>query len=350
MITKRTVVSTCFILILLALAFLFNMPKASSPSKPSNGAVLVETASVRKSLIADQYRTIGNLESIDRIEISSEMPGQISIIAFKPGNKVKKGTLLIQLDDTVSQSELASAKANLKLSKMNFERTSKLAKRRLASTQALDQALADLHEKENLVKVKKAQVEKLSLRAPFTGVLGSKKISIGQYVNVGQPLVSLVANHKLKVEYQIPEQYVSLLKKGQKISVISDAFPDKPYQGVVSYISPSINKDTRTINVEALIDNQKQHLYSGLFVRITHQFGEEKKRLLVPEESIIPTISGQKIYVIRNNKAKALKVVTGVHHADMIEVKKGLTENDTVIIRGQHKLKDGSLVMNSNQA
>ncbi|KTD24482.1 MULTISPECIES: efflux RND transporter periplasmic adaptor subunit [Legionella] len=308
-------------------------------------AITVETAQVTEKILAEKFETLGSLASTDNIDISSELAGQIAAIYFTPGAYVKKGTLLIQLDDTVLKSELASAKANLTLSETNYIRTKELAKRSLASEQALDKTLADLQEKENTVKVKQAQLEKLSLRAPFSGTLGSRQVSVGQYVKVGQPLVRLVANQKLRVEYNLPERYLPKLHLGQKVTVRSDAFPNKTYLGIVNYIDPAVDKQTRTIAVEALIDNVERLLSAGLFVRVSHQFGERKKRLLVPEESLIPTINGQKIFILRGKKAVAVRVKTGVHHASMTEICSGLNSSDIVIIRGQHKLKEGSRVI-----
>ncbi|KTC77050.1 efflux RND transporter periplasmic adaptor subunit [Legionella brunensis] len=311
--------------------------------------VIVETAPVTAKILADQFETIGSLASTDNIDISSELAGQISAIYFKPGANVKKGTLLIQLDATVLKSELASAKANLALSETSYERTSELAKRKLASEQALDQALADLRGKQNTVKAKQAQLEKLSLRAPFSGTLGSRQVSIGQYVKVGQPLVRLVANQKLRVEYNLPERYLPRLQEGQQVTVVSDAFPDEVYTGFVNYIDPAVDKETRTIAVEALIDNKQDLLSAGLFVRVNHEFGEKKRRLLVPEESLIPTINGQKIFVLRNDKAVAVPVKTGAHHGAMTEICNGLNKDDVIIIRGQHKLREGSFVIDIHQ-
>lgn len=312
-------------------------------------AIRVETTLVREKILAEEFETLGSLASMDSIDISSELAGQIAAIHFKPGAEVQKGSLLIQLDDTVLKSELASAQANLTLSKTSFKRTKELTKRSLASAQAFDQALADLREKQNRVKVKTAQLAKLSLRAPFTGTLGSRQVSVGQYVNIGQPLVHLVANHKLRVEYNLPERYLAHLALGQQVSVLSDAFPDKTYEGLVNYIDPAVDKETRTIAIEALINNKERLLSAGLFVRVNHQFGERKKRLLVPEESLIPTINGQKIFVIHKNKAVAVRVKIGAHHDSMTEICSGLQPGDRIIIRGQHKLKDGSQVIDLHQ-
>ncbi|KTD23740.1 hemolysin D [Legionella lansingensis] len=341
---RSIVLLSLLVSLFLGLFFFFPAKKTSSRTTEPR-AITVETAPVTQRILADQFETIGSLASTDNIDISSEIAGQIAAIYFKPGANVKKGTLLIQLDDTVLKSELASAKANLALSETSYNRTNELAKRKIASEQALDQALANLREKQNTVKVKEAQLEKLSLRAPFSGTLGSRQVSIGQYVKVGQPLVRLVANQKLRVEYTLPERYLPRLQEGQQVAVISDAFPNKIYKGIVNYIDPAVDKETRTIAVEALIDNSEHLLSAGLFVRVTHEFGEKTKRLLVPEESLIPTINGQKIFVLRNDKAVAVRVKIGAHHDAMTEIRSGLKADDIVIVRGQHKLREGSRVI-----
>lgn len=320
-----------------------------SANKPlpidTNKAIKVETAKVVEKVYSDEFETLGSLSSRDNIEISSELSGQIASIHFRPGANVKKGTLLIQLNNTVLKSELASANANLSLSETSYKRTKELADRQLASEQALDQALADLREKQNTVKARQAQLEKLSLHAPFSGTLGSKQVSIGQYVKVGQPLVSLVANQQLRVEYSLPERLISRLQEGQEVCVRVDAFPKLAFYGQVNYIAPSVDKETRTIAVEALINNEKNQLAAGLFVQVTHQLGKLEKRLLVPEESLIPTINGQKIFVVIGDKAITKRIKTGAHHAGMTEVCKGLAPGDIIVVRGQHKLKEGSTVI-----
>lgn len=327
--------------------FLFSQHKKATIKPHQSKAITVETARVTEKVLAEKFDTIGSLASTDNIDISSELSGQIAAIYFTPGTYVKKGTLLIQLDDTVLKSELESAKANLILSETSHNRTKELAKRSIASEQALDRTLADLQEKQNTVKAKQAQLEKLSLRAPFSGTLGARQVSVGQYVKVGQPLVRLVANQQLRVQYNLPERYLPRIQHGQKIILRADAFPKQKFFGVVNYIDPTVNVDTRTIAVEAIIDNQKHVLSPGLFVRISHQFDEKKKRLLVPEESLIPTINGQKIFVLRGKRAVAIRVKTGAHHAAMTEICSGLKSGDIIVVRGQHKLKEGSRVIHS---
>ena len=215
----------------------------------------------------------------------------------------------------------------------------------MAAAQALDVALADYKDKKNLLAIKEAQLKKMSLRAPFSGKLGSRRISVGQYVTVGEPLVKIVANQTLRVEYHLPEQYLSKLSNGQQVSIFSEAYPNETFNATVSYIDPIVDEESRSIAIEALLDNKKSKLSPGLFIHVNHKFNDEKKRLLVPEESLIPTISGQKLFILRGNNAFSINVTTGIHHAEMTEVLKGLKLSDTIIVRGQHKLKNGTNVI-----
>ena len=329
--------------------FLLFSPQKKPTIKPKQAAIRVETALVTEKIFSDQFETVGTLSSLDHIEISSELSGYSATIYFRPGTWVKKGTLLIELNNTILKSDVASARTNLTYSEASYKRITELAKRHLSSEQALDQALADLQKKQNTLQAQEAQLQKLSLHAPFSGLLGSKKISVGQYVNIGQPLVSLIANQQLRVEYNLPEKLLSRLKIGQKVRVFSEAFPETSYQGVINYIAPAIDKETRTIAVEALIDNSRRKLFTGLFVNVKHQLGEPRSRLLVPEESLIPTIKGQKIFVLQGDRATTKYIKIGAHHNAMIEIKKGVQPHDIIIVRGQHKLKEGSKVIAINK-
>lgn len=341
---RKYSIAILWVLFILIISCVFCFYHAKKVVVSSPQAIAVETSFAVEKIFSNHFETIGSLASLDRIDISPELSGQIANIHFKPGKWVEEGTLLIELDNRILKSELASAEASLILSEMNYKRLVELSKRQISSEQALDQAAADLQQKKNTVKVRQAQLEKLSLHAPFSGTLGARKVSIGQYVKVGQPLVNLVANQRLRVEYTLPERLLAQLKTGQKVYVYSDAFPKQCYEGKINYISPSIDRETRTIAVEAVINNEQRNLSAGLFVKVKHQLGQPNLHLLVPEESLIPTINGQKIFVLKGNKAFAKRVITGIHHFDMVEIREGLSKKDIIVIRGQHKLKEGSLV------
>lgn len=329
--------------LLISLFIFKHRPK--SMNLPSTNSIPVETTKSQVITMADRFETVGNLDSSDHVELSSEYAGQIKAIRFSAGDDVKKGQLLIELDDTVVKNELATTKNRLTLSASNYERTKQLAQRRLTSTQSLEEAKTDWQEKKNAYLAKLTQYNKLKIKAPFKGTLGDRHISVGQYIQVGEPLVRLVAKSKLKLQYYLPEKYLANLSKGQTVVLETDAFPNQQFTGKVTFIDPALDSNTRSIRIEAEVPNKEHRLLPGMFVRLTHTFGNEQSRLFVPEESLIPTINGQKIYIATGKHAKSVMVQTGIHYHGMTEVTKGLDDDSLVITRGQHRLKDGASII-----
>lgn len=336
------------LLLLIAIAITLSVylrTPSTEPTLPQIKPIRVETAPVQQINSSAQTNTVGTLKSHKHVEISASFSGKIKKVFFQSGKTVKKGALLIELDDSILQSELAAAQVSLEYAESQYNRIKELALKRMSSAQALDEAYASYKEKKTLVAIKKAQLRKMQIRAPFPGTLGSRNINEGQYVTPGQPLIKLTANQTLRIEYTLPERYLSDLALGQRVSILSDVYPNKSFEAKVSYIAPTVNEDTRSISIEAKLNDAKGKLAPGLFVRINHQFGTTKNLLLVPEESLIPTINGQKLFVFRNGKAQSITVKTGEHHAAMTEITDGLERNARIIVRGQHKLKDGSIVV-----
>lgn len=340
-------------LFILSLPLIYHwLPRSAlkQPQITANNAIKINVATSKERLINQQIESLGTLINRDEIDVTSEIAGKIAKISFKPGARVKKGNVLIQLDNRIYASELKAAIAKLKLSEINYQRTKQLSARRISSAQELDQALADYQDKQNDVSVKQAQLNKLTLTAPFDGVLGEKRVSLGQFVNVGQKLVTLTANDKLKIEYRVPERYLASLKLGQQVIISSDAYPGSEFKGQVDFISPNIDKSSRSIQVEALIDNSTHKLAAGLFVKVTHLINKKQKVIIVPEESLKATIQGQQVAVIKDNHVSLQTVEIGRHRRGYVEIIAGLKPQTLLVKRGIEKLKEGSLVEIEDEA
>jgi membrane fusion protein (multidrug efflux system) len=182
----------------------------------------------------------------------------------------------------------------------------------------------------------------MQLTAPFDGVTGKCMVSPGDYVSIGQALVSLTDTHHLRVEYSIAEKYLSVLKLGQEISITTSAYPGKKFLGHVAFISPTINTQDRTISVYAEVPNDDQQLSAGLFVNVKHSLGMVKDVLLVPSISLVATIDGHQVYKVVNSKAQAVPIEIGQRTLDSVQVVSGLAENDAIVTAGQQKLRDGA--------
>jgi membrane fusion protein, multidrug efflux system len=305
--------------------------------------VIVKTTIVKAQVLPLEARAIGTLVA-PSVDITPEMAGHIEKIFFKDGSVVKQGEPLILLDDAIYRAKHESAKARLIYSENNHKRMVLLGKQGAIAKQAIDQAESDLKEKQAEAKESEVTMNKMTLTAPFSGVVGQGKINLGEYVTVGQGLVTLIDHEHLRIEYTIPEKFLSSLKLGQTVKVISSAYPDKVFLGKVAFISPAINVENRSVSLYAEVDNKDRLLASGMFVNVTHSLGVTEQALLVPAKSIVPILEGAEIYKVVDGKAHAVKVVMGARVNDSVEILQGLAAGDEIITDGQQKIKTGTPV------
>ena len=305
-----------------------------------NQAVWVQAVKVKQVAMTQEAHAIGALTA-QSVEITPEVSGHISNLLFKDGAAVKKGDGLIQLDDAIYKAKYSSSKAKLIYSDNNFNRMSLLGKKGVVSKQAIDQAVADLKEKQADVDESAVMLSKMKLVAPFDGVVGKSKVNPGDYVNVGQNLVTLTDTKHLRIEYNLPEKYLGMIKLGQTVTITSTAYPNKKFTGSVTFISPTINTDTRSIALYADIDNSQNQLASGMFVNIVQSLGVEDNALVIPARSLVPVLDGEQVFKIVDGKAYSVSVKHDNLTDTDAEIISGLTKDDVVVTDGQMKLKNG---------
>lgn len=312
----------------------------------TTGPINVIAAKVTQMPVFEQVQTFGNLVAVQNVTISTEVAGKVSNIFFKDGQRVKKDALLLQLDNTQAKADLISAQADLALSKRNYERYVQLNKYGGTTKQQLDKAQADVNAKEAAVQQDLNTLQKYTMTAPFSGKLGKFMINPGDYVAVGDKLVTLVNNSVLKIVYALPEDTLPKLKMGQQVIVMVDAVPNQTFTGNVSYIAPSINTNTGTIAVQATIQNKTGLLKQGLFATVRQLFnaGKSSNALVVPEECVLASLKGNYVYLIKNNKAIIQYVTMGPHIEGFVEITAGLKLGDNIIAEGQQKLSNNASI------
>jgi membrane fusion protein (multidrug efflux system) len=330
--------------LVLVIGICFGIKHYHSNSQAPENKVVVEVASVTAGNIPIQAKAVGTLNAAHSIEITPEFTGKVSQIFFTDGSFVKKGTLLIQLADEVYQSKVDSAKAALFYSETNYKRMYLLGKQGVIARQAIESAQADLKEKQAVAQESQVTLDKMHLTAPFDGVLGKARVSPGNYVAVGQPLVNLTDIQHLRVEYSVSEKYLSQLKLGQSVTITTNAYPGKEFLGKIAYISPTINAEDRTISLYADIPNDDRLLTAGLFVNVVQSLGMQEQAVLIPSESVVATIDGQKVFKIVSGKAISVPVKIGQRNVNNVQILSGLSQGDIVVTAGQEKLKDGTTV------
>lgn len=335
-------------LLIAALLVYFSFNKWHGPSAtPQMGGEPTVLVSTRKVVVEDIPRIIevfGSLRAIDAALIASEVEGSITELFFTEGQSVKKGDPLIRIDDSLEQALLAQAQAEVELNSVDYKRNESLLARKAISTQEVDRAKATLDVSLAQLEIAKADVEKTLIKAPFDGILGEKLLSVGQYVTIGETLVPIVDRSRLILQYKVSEQFLSQVQLGQTVSLTTSAYPNETFQGTVHFISPSIEANTRTLAMEALIDNTNGNLAPGLSVKLTNILGYEPNGIKIPEESLLPTVEGYRVYVVKDNKAMSVSVEIASRVKGFVYIEKGLNPEDVVVTRGQEKLRDGATV------
>lgn len=307
----------------------------------SDDAIGIETTTASLVNFNQTINAVGNLIAQDSVIIRPEISGRIVEINFSEGNLVEKDQSLIILDSAIASAQLQQAQAQLSLAQSQHGRAAQLSQKGFISSQAKDESFSQLNVSKASVTLAQAQLDKTTLKAPFSGVIGLRNVSIGDYVSPGQDIVQLESINVLNVDFRVPEQYLSQVKVGLPISLSFDALPNIVSEGVVGAISPSIDENGRSILLRATVPNDDLTLRPGLFARVTIGFSN-KDALVVPEAAISPAGDSNYLYVIKDDKVKKTAVVLGQRQKGMVEIIHGLSENDEIAISGIQKIFDGA--------
>jgi membrane fusion protein (multidrug efflux system) len=306
--------------------------------------VPVEAAKVEVGPLSERVTAVGSLASNESIIVRPEVAGRVVEIGFEEGQPVKQGTVMVKLDDSLNQAEVADAQARLDLAKRNFERTEELFSGRIATERARDEARSTLGIGTATVELAKVKLAKMRLVAPFDGIAGLRKVSVGDYVSAGQELFNLEDIDPIKVDFRVPEKFLPALRTGQAIEITVDAYGGRKFTGEVYAIDPRIDQAGRSVVIRARVANQDQLLRPGLFARVTVVLELKSSALTVPEQAIYPRGDGQYVYKIVDGTAREIKVTIGTRRDGRVEVVEGLALEDTVVTAGHQKIRDGAAV------
>lgn len=293
----------------------------------------------KKDLDMDIYTT-GTIGAFNQVELYSEIAGKITAINFKEGDFVEKGTLLFQINDADVQAQLSKSKSLIESAQLRLQRLKKLLEVNGVSKEEVENLEYEINTLKADQNFLLAQLDKTKILAPFSGIVGLKKISIGAYVNPSVSLASLVQLKPVYVEFAFPEKYSNLFKKGNEITFTSEQ------QNIVSAakiyaIEPIVDELTKTIKARASYDGDKIY-YPGSFAKVFLKLNSDEKAILIPTQALIPTMKGQKVFVVKNNMAKESMVKIGVRQEEKIQIIEGLNEGDTLITSGLMSVKNES--------
>ena len=313
----------------------------SGDGRQGNRSVPVEVALARKAMATDDLWSIGSLRSDESVQISSELTGRIAEIAFKEGEQVKAGDVLVRLDDALAKAEVSDAKARLDLAQANFERAQTLSRSGSGTERALDEATSALASAHATQELAGTRLSKLSITAPFDGRVGLRDISIGAYATPGAPIVNLEKIDQLKLDFRLPETVLTEVSVGQEVEVTVDALRGRVFSGKVYAIDPHVDVNGRSLRIRARVPNPEEVLRPGLFARVIIKGLEERQVVRVPESAVVPSGNDKLVFSIVGGKAKANKVTVGRRRAGEVEILTGIEEGTQVVVSGQMRLRDG---------
>src|SRR6187399_1542394 len=317
---------------LLTASFAFFISAAYAQDKP---AVPVEAAKVMAAPLSEQVTAVGTIFSNEAVTVSSEIPGRLEKIHFQEGQPIEKGSPLFTLEDSVYRAQLAE---------QTHKRRTTLLSNQYATAQSADESASAVAVNTAAVELARVQLGKAHIVAPFSGIVGLRRVSVGEYITAGQPLVNLEAIDPVKADFRVPEKFLPAIRVGQTIRIKVDAFPGDSFEGKVYAIDPRLDVAGRSLLVRAVVPNGDQRLRPGLFARVTVLLQLKEDALSVPEQAIVPQGDSQFVFKIVDGKAHLTKVVTGTRRDGRVEIVDGLSAGDQVVTAGQLKIRDGSAV------
>lgn len=322
----------------------FAAPDAKGPGKPAMPPVTVEVVTVAKETLAQNISAVGTVMSNEAVEIRSEVTGRVEQIHFKDGATIKTGQPIITLEDSVQQAELNRAQADVELKRNNVKRAKELTTKGFASEVRLEEAQAEYKLAQATVELAKANLAKTRIVAPFSGKLGIRRVSPGDYVSPGEVLVNLDQMEKVKIEFTVPERYLPQVKVGSEVALTSDARPGQPLKAKINAIESRIAEQNRSIQIQALADNKDAALYSGQFVQVSLPLAQQQAGLVVPDQSLVPIGNQVFVFRVKDDAVEKVVVKTGARTQSKAQIIEGLQEGDVIVSAGQQRLQDGAKV------
>ncbi|MDH6591762.1 multidrug efflux system membrane fusion protein [Variovorax sp. TBS-050B] len=330
----------------------WRLATGTGPADPQGGGmppVKVAVAAARETQMPRFLSGIGTLEARRQVEVPAEVEGRVAKILFTPGAEVRAGQLLVQLNDAPEQGDLERLAAQRANAKALLERTRRLLPQQAATQEQLEQAQAGFDQASGELRRVQALAEQKRIKAPFDGVLGIRRVNLGQFVRAGDPLVSLTDARSLLANLTLPETALPALRRGQAVMLSADAHPGRVFEGRLSAIEPQIGSDTRTVRLQATVDNADAALTPGMYVNGKVALPARADAITVPETAITYSTHGDSVFVVRPGEnggftAQQVFVKTGERQDGRVVVEQGLKAGDRVVTSGQLRLYSGAAV------
>lgn len=308
-------------------------------------ALPVEVATARQDTVVDAILATGQIEAIQSAELRPEVDGRIVEILMREGSEVEKGQGLFRIDDGELKAEVARAEAERDLAEQALTRTRQLLEQNASSTADLERAEATARSSRASLALLELRLSRTTVRAPFTGVLGQRLVSLGDYVTSSDPLVVIETVDPARVAFTVPERYARDVRQGQRVVFRVASLPAEEFTGMVDFVSPSVQLPARTLLVKAVVPNGRRRLQAGMFAEARLATATRPRAVVIPEQAILSVQGTQIVWVVTDGKATRRPVTIGVRAPGEAEITSGVEAGEQVVVGGLEMLQDGAPVM-----
>lgn len=312
-------------------------PRAAAPTA-------VEVATAFTDTVVDAIVATGGVEALQQIALRPEVDGRVVDLLFREGARVDSGTPLVKIDDAELKPQVERARADRDLARQALDRTRQLLTDRAAAPADLERAEAQFRSSQASLDLLELRLRRTVVRAPFGGVIGQRRVSIGDYVTSQTQLLDLQTVSPVRAVFNVPERYASELKVGQEVSFRVAALPGRDFTARVDFVDPAVTLPARTITVKALAANRDGALQPGMFIEVRLATETRPDAVVIPEEAVAPTAGGAFVWVVADGKATRRAVELGVRAPGFVEVRHGLDRGEPVIVGGVDRVFDGAPV------
>lgn len=347
---KPLAITALVLVLLLAAIFGWRAIRTAPAAMPAMPPLPVSAVTLTPRAVPASIEAIGTLEAVRQLLVSPEVAGRITAIRFEAGDQVTAGQALVQLYDAPEQADRAAAVADAALAQNQFGRADRLVSTGAVSKALLDQRRAEKDRAEASIRQLDARIAQKTIRAPFAGEIGLRRVDLGQYLSPGEAVATLTNLDELHVNFTVPQQEIGLLRQGAQVSVTADAWPGRTFAATVNAVEPRVSNQTRNVTVQAVLPNADGALRPGMYVKVAVALPAEPDKLVLPATAIMTSAMGDAVVVVKDIDAKQVgtaqlaSVTTGRRMGENVVVIAGVGPGDVVVTRGQIRIQPGQRV------
>lgn len=357
---KRLLVVVAALLVLIAALGFFKYRQIQAAIKGgawSPPPEAVTTAVATEATWEGTIHAIGSATAVEGVMVSADLPGVVASIEFESGRPVHKGDVLVRLDTSQERAQLAAASARRDLAKLDLERVQHLREQNANAQADLDRATAEAKQADAAVAELQAVIQRKTIRAPFSGVLGIRKVNLGQYLAGGDPVVPLQSDSPIYVNFAIPQQSIAGISVGDAVHVVKDETSEPIETGKINAINSLIDPDTRNVDVQAIFSNKDRKLRPGMFCEVAVMLGKSARVVALPASAIAYAPYGNSVFIVEEMDGPDKKKYKGVRQqfvklgdtrGDQVAILSGVTAGQEVVTSGVFKLRGGAAVQVNN--